>query len=38
MRPLGRPSYRWENIIKINGKETEYEDVGYTYVAQNSDM
>jgi hypothetical protein len=26
MRPLGRPSYRWEFNIKSNVKETEWEN------------
>jgi len=33
-RPLGRPSHRWENNIKVVGlQETVYEDVDWIHLA-----
>jgi hypothetical protein len=32
-RPLGRPSYRWMNNIKLDLKEIGYEDLDWIQVA-----
>jgi hypothetical protein len=35
-RPLGRPRHRWENNIKTNHKEVEYDDEDWIHLAQES--
>jgi len=33
-RPLGRPGYRWEDNIRMDLREIEWEGVGWNHVAQ----
>jgi hypothetical protein len=37
MRPLGRPRRRWEDNIKMDIRETEFEDVDWILLAQDRD-
>jgi hypothetical protein len=37
-RPLGRPNCRWEDNIKTDLKEIEWEGVDRMYLAQNRDL
>jgi hypothetical protein len=36
-RPLGRPMYRWEDSIKVDLREIEWEGVNYIHLAQDRD-
>jgi hypothetical protein len=37
-RPLGRPRRRWENGIRIDLRETDWEDVEWVPLAQDRDQ
>lgn len=37
-RPLGRLGNRWEDIMKIDIKETEWKDVDWIYLAEDKDL